>query len=276
MSPDTLSLAGKVAIITGSGKENGIGAGIASALARNGAAVVINYVSDTSASRAAGVAKKIENAGGRAVVVRADVSTQEGAKNLVETSLKALQVDKVDILVNNAGGGPLIDVMQATGEDVEKTFALNVFASLFMTQAVVPVMPRGGRIINIGSIASKMGMAPVALYSAAKAAVDTLSYALAMERQGPFKQVSNFQQLIIPCSESCSIHVALTFWGTADGLPPGAVGDAIPKFLVPLTRAEERIGTAEDIGDAVLLLTSEKSRWITGQYISASGGITGG
>ncbi|KIY03502.1 uncharacterized protein Z520_00193 [Fonsecaea multimorphosa CBS 102226] len=261
MSPDTLSLAGKVAIITGSGKENGIGAGIASALARNGAAVVINYVSDTSASRAAGVAKKIENAGGRAVVVRADVSTQEGAKNLVETSLKALQVDKVDILVNNAGGGPLIDVMQATGEDVEKTFALNVFASLFMTQAVVPVMPRGGRIINIGSIASKMGMAPVALYSAAKAAVDTLSYALAME---------------LGRGHGITINTIAPGPVQTDGLPPGAVGDAIPKFLVPLTRAEERIGTAEDIGDAVLLLTSEKSRWITGQYISASGGITGG
>ncbi|OQV01779.1 hypothetical protein CLAIMM_07073 isoform 2 [Cladophialophora immunda] len=181
MSPDTLALNGKVAIITGSAKENGIGAGIASALARNGASVVINYVSESSGPRAAEVAKKIEQAGGRAVVVRADVSTPEGAKHLVETSLKALQVDKVDILVNNAGGGPIVPVMQATKDDVEKTFAVNVFASLYMTQAVVSVMPRGGRIINIGSIASKMGMAPIPLYSASKAAMDTLSYAMAME-----------------------------------------------------------------------------------------------
>jgi len=60
-----------------------------------------------------------------------------------------------------------------------------------------------------------------------------------------------------------------------DGLPPGPEADAIHNFLVPLTRAEERVGRVEDIADAVLLLASEKSRWITGQYISTSGGITG-
>jgi NAD(P)-dependent dehydrogenase (short-subunit alcohol dehydrogenase family) len=60
-----------------------------------------------------------------------------------------------------------------------------------------------------------------------------------------------------------------------DGLPPGPEVDAIHNFTVPLTRAEERVGTVEDIADAVLLLTSEKSRWITGQYISTSGGVTG-
>ena len=98
MAPDTLSLAGKVAIITGSGKENGIGAGIAFALARNGASVVINYVSDASAPRAAEVANMIERDGGKAAVIRADVSTQEGAKKLVEESLKAFGVEAVDIL----------------------------------------------------------------------------------------------------------------------------------------------------------------------------------
>jgi NAD(P)-dependent dehydrogenase (short-subunit alcohol dehydrogenase family) len=71
--------------------------------------------------------------------------------------------------------------MQATEEDVLRTFGVNVFASLYMMQAVVPVMPRGGRIVNIGSIASKMGMGPIPLYSASKAAMDTLAYATAME-----------------------------------------------------------------------------------------------
>ncbi|KIW23448.1 uncharacterized protein PV07_11642 [Cladophialophora immunda] len=291
MSPDTLALNGKVAIITGSAKENGIGAGIASALARNGASVVINYVSESSGPRAAEVAKKIEQAGGRAVVVRADVSTPEGAKHLVETSLKALQVDKVDILgmwhlksellpsflparivgkltwdqlcviVNNAGGGPIVPVMQATKDDVEKTFAVNVFASLYMTQAVVSVMPRGGRIINIGSIASKMGMAPIPLYSASKAAMDTLSYAMAME---------------LGRGHGITINTIAPGPVPTDGLPKGPVADAVHNFLIPLTRAEERMGTVDDIADAVLLLASEKSRWITGQFISTSGGITGG
>ena len=64
--------------------------------------------------------------------------------------------------------------------------------------------------------------------------------------------------------------------GPQDGLPKGPVTDAVHNFLIPLTRAAERMGTVDDIADAVLLLTSEKSRWITGQFISVSGGITGG
>jgi len=61
-----------------------------------------------------------------------------------------------------------------------------------------------------------------------------------------------------------------------DGMPKGPVADAIHKSLVPMTRAAEREGTVEEIADAVLLITSEKSRWITGQFISVSGGVTGG
>jgi NAD(P)-dependent dehydrogenase (short-subunit alcohol dehydrogenase family) len=98
MAPDTLSLAGKVAIVTGSGKQNGIGAGIASALARNGASVVINYVSEATGPRAAEVVKKIEADGGKAAVVQADVTTPGGATSLVQQALKAFQVEKIDIL----------------------------------------------------------------------------------------------------------------------------------------------------------------------------------
>ena len=97
MTADNLSLAGKVAIVTGSGRENGIGAGIAFALARNGAAVTINHVSDSSAERAAAVAKKIIAEGGRAIVVKAAVD-QEGAKRLVEQTLKEFNTDHIDIL----------------------------------------------------------------------------------------------------------------------------------------------------------------------------------
>jgi NAD(P)-dependent dehydrogenase (short-subunit alcohol dehydrogenase family) len=71
--------------------------------------------------------------------------------------------------------------MQATKGSIEKTFAVNVFGPLFLMQAAVPVMPRGGRIINIGSIASKMGVSAIPIYSAAKAAMDMLMYASAME-----------------------------------------------------------------------------------------------
>lgn len=84
-------------------------------------------------------------------------------------------------LVNNAaagGGGP---AMEATTEILERIFRVNVFGSLYMIQAIAPLMPRGGRIINIGSIASKLGIPFIPIYVAAKSAQDQLAYAAAME-----------------------------------------------------------------------------------------------
>ena len=98
MPADTLSLAGKIAIVTGSGRENGIGAAIARALARNGASVVINHVSESSGPRAANVVKGIEAQGGKAVVIRADVGKPEEAEKLAKETLKAFGTDKIDIL----------------------------------------------------------------------------------------------------------------------------------------------------------------------------------
>lgn len=95
---DTLSLDGKVAIITGSGRENGIGAAIAAVLARNGALVTINHVSPESEPRAAIVQKTIQDAGGRAIVVQADITTPEGSRKLVDETLKGFHTDHIDIL----------------------------------------------------------------------------------------------------------------------------------------------------------------------------------
>ncbi|KAH8691440.1 putative short-chain dehydrogenase [Talaromyces proteolyticus] len=260
MSPDTLSLDGKVAIVTGSGRETGIGAGIASALARNGAWVVINHVSDASATRAAAVAKKIIDAGGKAVVVQADVSTQEGAKGLVQQTLEKFQVQHVDILVNNAAAGQPEPFLTATSSSIETIFKSVVFAPIYLIQSVIPHMPRGGRIVNTGSIASKLGFSPVAIYGAAKAAVDALTFSMAMELGRGY---------------AVTINTVMPGPVDTDALPK-AVSDRIHSALVPMTKAEERVGTVDDIADAVLLICSEKSRWVTGQVISVSGGITGG
>jgi NAD(P)-dependent dehydrogenase (short-subunit alcohol dehydrogenase family) len=100
MAPDTLSLEGKTAIVTGSGRENGIGSAIARALARNGANVTINYVSDGSASRAADVAESLKALGAQAIVVQADVSTPAGASKIVKETLAGFGTDKIDILSN--------------------------------------------------------------------------------------------------------------------------------------------------------------------------------
>jgi NAD(P)-dependent dehydrogenase (short-subunit alcohol dehydrogenase family) len=98
MAPDTFSLAGKIAIVTGSGRENGIGAAIAHTLARNGARVVINHVSDSSAPRAAKVAAGIQSIGADVIIVQADVSTPEGAAKLANETLKGFNTDSIDIL----------------------------------------------------------------------------------------------------------------------------------------------------------------------------------
>lgn len=98
MLEDPLSLSQKVAIIMGSGRETGIGAAIASMLARHGASVVINHVSDKSAPRAATIAKSIIDAGGDAVVIQADITTPTGSESLIRQTLEKFAVDHIDIL----------------------------------------------------------------------------------------------------------------------------------------------------------------------------------
>lgn len=95
---DTLSLQGKVAIVTGSGRENGIGAGIALALARNGASVIVNYVSDSTKDRAEVVCNRLREAGGQAIAIQASVDTKEGAEYLVNKTLEVFKTDHIDIL----------------------------------------------------------------------------------------------------------------------------------------------------------------------------------
>lgn len=96
--PDTLSLQNKIAIVTGSGRENGIGAGIALALARNGASVVVHFVSESSKARAAQVCETLRLAGGQAIAVQAALDTVDGAKLLVRKTLESFNAEHIDIL----------------------------------------------------------------------------------------------------------------------------------------------------------------------------------
>ena len=209
---DSLALTNRVAIVTGSGKENGIGAGIALALARAGARVAINYVSESTGPRAAQVVAKIEAAAGKGsvLVVRADISGPEGTKKLVRETLSGFNVDHIDILgelspvaddsqpcllwqwadlastpsVNNSATARPGSPLDSTPEDVARVFEVNVYGPLFLMQAVVPHMPRGGRIVNVGSVASKLGMAGMGVYGVTKAAMDSLTFVLAKEVRG--------------------------------------------------------------------------------------------
>ncbi|EPS39643.1 hypothetical protein H072_6588 [Dactylellina haptotyla CBS 200.50] len=266
-TPENLSLAGKVAIVTGSGRENGIGAAIAKAFARNGAAVMIHHVSDSSRPRAEKIVAGLRAQGAKADLVQGDVSVPEDAAKIVNETLRLLKTDHIDILVNNAGWSHgMYKSMDATPDIVHKEFGINVFGPLYLVQQTIPHMPHGGRIINIGSVASKMGLDMAGIYGAAKAAQDALTYAMAMEFGKSHGVTVN---TIAPGPvQTDQAQKAL-------GVTSQEQYEQITGAWVASTRAAARVGTAEDIADLALLVTSEKARWLTGQFISASGGMTG-
>ncbi|KAF4250498.1 hypothetical protein CNMCM8980_000866 [Aspergillus fumigatiaffinis] len=267
MSADTLSLAGKTALVTGSGRETGIGAAIARALARNGASVAIHFVSESSKARAEKVAVDINKEfGTKTTVVQGGVENYDTARNMVEQILKAFSVDHIDILVNNAAAAHNTPLLEVKEEQLEYEFAVNVFGVIYMTQAVVGVgrMPQGGRIVNIGSIASKI-LVPPPVYGATKAAMDALTTLWAGELgKSRGITVNTLAPGPVPTDMSEAYLVA------PDGSPT-----ALQLSMYEQTRAANRLGSVEDVADATLLLVSEKSRWITAQFISVSGGITG-
>ncbi|OCK88251.1 NAD(P)-binding protein [Cenococcum geophilum 1.58] len=243
MSSDTLSLAGKVAIVTGSGRKNGIGAAIAYVLAERGAAVIVHYFSNSTAGRAA----------------EADLTDPKAAKYLVEKTMEAFKTDKIDILVNNAGNRAATSILDSTAEEIEDLFRSNVYGPIYVTQAVVPHMPPGGQIINTLSIGSKLGLEAMPLYYATKATLDSLTYIWAAEFGKKYGITVN--------------SVALGPVATNKVPLPN---NPLVQMLVGLTRLESRMGLSREVADVVLFLASPLSRWVTGQYISASGGITGG
>ncbi|KAK0757558.1 hypothetical protein N5P37_010285 [Trichoderma harzianum] len=268
MTAETLSLAGKTALITGSGRETGIGAAIARVFARNGAAVAIHYVSESSKARAEKVAADIgREFGTKTTVVQGALEKASTSMKIVQETLEGLNADHIDILVNNAGYGSPTNLTEATPELLEAEFGINVFATIYLTQAVIGIgkMPRGGRIINVGSIVSKLGLELSAVYAAAKAAQDSLTASWAGQL-GRSHGITVNTLAPGPMMTDMSKEFLVAPDGSASELQTG---------MLAQTRAGSRIGTVNDMADAALLLVSEKSRWLTAQWISVSGGVTG-
>jgi 3-oxoacyl-[acyl-carrier protein] reductase len=244
-------LTGKVAVVTGASK--GIGAGIAQALAAEGASVVVNYAS--SKAGAEKVVSAIAAAGGKAVAVGGDVSKAADAKGIIDAAIK--NYGRLDILVNNSGVYEFAPLEAVTEENFHKTFNINVLGTILTTQAAVKHMRNGGSIINIGSAVSRLTPPNSTVYTASKGALDAVTGVLSREL-GPKKiRVNTINPGIIETE------------GTQTG---GFIGSDFDKAFVAMAPLG-RIGKVGDIAPIAVFLASDESGYLTGEQLLAAGGV---
>jgi 3-oxoacyl-[acyl-carrier protein] reductase len=245
-------LANQVAVVTGASK--GIGAGIAKALADEGASVVVNYAS--SKEDADRVVKEITNKGGKAIAVQGDVSKQADITRLFVETKKAY--GKLNILVNNAGIYKFAPLHSVTEELFHAQFNLNVLGLLLTTKEAVKLIgPEGGSIINVGSGVSTILPPNSSVYSATKASVDAITGVLAKELGALKIRVNSINPGMI---ETEGVHAA---------------GFAESDFRKSIEAQSPlgRIGQSDDIAPTAIYLASSDSKYLTGETIRVTGGI---
>ncbi|MBN1374553.1 MAG: glucose 1-dehydrogenase [Dehalococcoidia bacterium] len=243
-------LADKIALVTGGG--TGIGESICRIFAGEGAWVAVTDINRGTADK---VAQDINSNGGMARAYELDVTKGDDVKSVVEDILNTWK--KVDILVNNAGGGTEKLFLETDESQWNKCIALNLKGTLLSTHAVLPTMiaQRYGKIINISSLAGKMGQGGYGLvYSACKAGVDVFAKALA-------RDVSRY-----------NINVNSICPGTIDT----QLLHNVPGLLETMAKRTpmKRVGKPEDIAYAALFLASDEANYITGHSMPVDGGVS--
>jgi 3-oxoacyl-[acyl-carrier protein] reductase len=238
-------LAKRVALVTGGSR--GIGRAVAISLAEAGAAVAVNY--REKAAEAAQVVEAIRAAGGRAMVVRADVSMAKQVSAMM--SAVQSELGPVDVLVNNAGVGLVRGVDDLTEEDFDLTIAVNLKSAFLCTQAVVPGMRarKWGRIVNISSGAARGAGGVGPHYNASKAGMEGLTrgYAARLVKDG----------ITVNAVAPSLIETDMVRSGLASS-----------PARIPLGR----FGTAEECAQAVLMVMG--NAYMTGQTVALSGGMS--
>lgn len=240
----------KVAIVTGGSK--GIGAAIAEELAQAGASVVVNY--STSQLEAENVVQSIQSKGGKALAVKANMTSPKEIEHLFSETEKAF--GKLDILINNAGVFEMGPLEKITEEHFRKHFDLNVWGLLFACQTAVRYFnPVGGSIVNVSSLASKSWAPFWTVYSATKAAVDSITKSLGCELGSKNIRVNAINPGIV--------HTE----GSAE-----AVENEIRQKVEARTPLR-RLGLPQDITKAALFFASDDSAWITSETLVITGGF---
>jgi NAD(P)-dependent dehydrogenase (short-subunit alcohol dehydrogenase family) len=256
MGETVMSLTGKVALVTGASR--GIGRAIALRLAIDGAVVAVHY--GTNAGAAEETLRLIRSEGGRGFVVQGRLNEIDEIDNMFAAFDRLLAENtggsRFDILVNNAGIDRWGTIEEITPEVFDEVIRTNVRGPFFLTQRALPRIQDNGRIINISSGLVRNAVPRHTVYTMGKGAIDRLTMVLAQQLGG--RGI------------------------TVNSVAPGAVEtDMTAGWLRGNTEAEaqvtgitalRRVGQPEDIADIVAFLASERGRWVTGNWIDATGG----
>jgi len=239
----------RIAIVTGAGQ--GIGRAIALGLAREGARVAIADVNEECANT---VKNEIEAAGGRALVIRTDVSNEDSVQAMVERSLQ--EFGRVDILVNNAGIFPTSPVEEMSEEDWDRVIGTNLVGAFLCARAVVPkFLEQGsGRIISLTSGRAFQGAKNGAHYAASKAGIIGFSKSLALELAPHGITVNVICPGITDTAQPRGHQTEEQIYAQAQRIPLG------------------RIGQPEDLVGPAVFLASAAAAFITGQTLLVNGG----
>ena len=245
-----IDLDGSVALVTGASR--GIGAVIASRLAKAGAKVGVNY--RTSREAAAGIVEEINKAGGEAILVEGDVTQEDSAASASKQVVD--QWKRIDILVNNAGINRDRLLLRMSADDWDQVLDVDLKGAFLCTKHVMPhlIKQRKGRVINISSVVGISGNPGQANYAAAKAGL--IGFTKAVAREVASRSV------------------------TVNALAPGYITTGMVEELNEETRKRildripmGRFGAAEAVAEAVVFLCSEGARYITGQVLTIDGGM---
>ena len=246
-------LKGKVAVVTGASK--GIGAGIARALAAEGAAVVVNYASDKDGAER--VVADIVARDGRAIAVQGNTGKRDDVKQLFREAVA--QFGAVDILVNNAGVFKFDALSEVSEAEFHREFDTNVLGPILTAQEAEQHFKNGGNIINISSVVSMNRLPNSVVYSATKSALDQVTRVLAVELGPKNIRVNSINPGPVDTEGTRAI-----------GLIGG--GSEMERQMAASTPLG-RIGQPDDIGRVAAFLASDESAWISGEVIAVSGGF---